>query len=297
MKRAAAVTACTIFLFGMGVFVFAQTANVNLVTGTELRVGNSLSERSVQSPGEGAPISAGDLAQTGAGTFADISFEGGAVIRLAENTSFLVQAIGSAAISVNLVYGRMLVKDKNSAVNINIYTGGSVTEVQDGEVNIDYMVVPKAQTSEKPVLSVTAIEGSPAVLPRYANPGFGRIAVKPGETLMVDALMSNLERFPMNKAILDYWNRIVAAPVFPVMTPILPEDNQIISDKTALSLKSATTAAGLTLMIGGIVLQAAMHTLESTYIQKENSDFVYAAGYIPIALGAFILFASAIFKP
>lgn len=241
-------------------------------------------------------LNANDVLQTGPGTYADITLGDGTTIRIAEKTSLMIKTVDSrqGKWTFNIVYGRILVRSGVNSSLVSVLSGGSATEVQAGAiVSIDYTVVPKTGTSEKPALTVSVIAGNAAVLPRYADPAYGRILIHPDETLLVDALMNNVERSKMNQAIIEYWDR------HKIVLPNglrRPEDPPPLTDRMVIDVKNAGVFTGVTLMLIGAVLQGVMHTLESTYIPKESADIAFAAGYAPIAIGAFVLIGTYMYR-
>jgi hypothetical protein len=301
-----------------GVLLHAQqstnTASITWASGGDYTVANGGQiqrlKASQQNGGLQVNVNTNEIVQTNAGTFLDITLgSSGALIKVAENTSLVLKNAGTAETGwlFNLVYGRVLVRSSARGSKVFIQAGASVTEAQSGDVNIDFTVMPRTQGQGKPVLAVSAISGSALVTPRASNPGYGRIQVNPGNTLMVDSLMGNTERLALDRTIADYWakyqTRYIASESgmmtqsasepsmggFLVAMPARP-------DQKGMNLKTAGIITGLVLMLGGVAVQGAMHAMESTYVEKKNADTIFAIGYAPIGLGAFVLVASYLYK-
>ncbi|MDR2480821.1 MAG: FecR domain-containing protein [Spirochaetaceae bacterium] len=241
-----------------------------------------------------------DVVQTGHDSFVNINIPpNGPTIKLAENSSIaLVNSDPKNDIwSFNLIYGRILVNKNTDNTFVNIKTGNSVIQIRNGEINIDYTILPKVESAGKPVLSVSAISGDASVYPKYSDPGYARIALNNGETVVVDPFMGNIERFKMNTDIVDYWNKLdnkygisndLSKDETPIILP-MPVDVQ------GTQVRKIGIITGLTLLAGGVIVQGAMHILESRYIEKAQADKIFFAGYVPIGLGSFVLLASYLF--
>ena len=292
----------------------ANTASITWAQGGDFTIANGGQiqrlKASQTAAGAQPAVNTNEIVQTNAGTFLDITLgSSGALIKVAENTSVVLKNTGNAESGwlFNLVYGRILVRSSARGSRVFIQTGASVTEAQSGDVNIDFTVMPRTQGQGKPVLAVSAISGSALVTPRASNPSYGRIQVKPGDTLMVDSLMGNTERLALDRTIADYWAKYQTryiASVSGVMTQSANDPGMggfLVAmparpDQKGMNLKTAGIITGLVLMLGGVAMQGAMHAMESTYVEKKDADTIFAIGYAPIGLGAFVLIASYLYK-
>lgn len=276
-----------------------------------------------QLSGKGIFLKSSDIAQTGPGSFMDISIlPGGTNIKLAENTSLVFNGPlpGNNSLAVTLVYGRILVKHGKIGTSIFVQTGASVTEIENGDINVDYTVLPFVQPPGRPSLLVASLSGTAILSPRATMPELGRIVIKKGDSIFVDSLLNNVERVKTDKALAEYWDKrqfkyparyepgIHLDPSSAEKTnegyeynPGDPEESVYIvpykADRLDSKVRSAGVVTGLAVMLLGVVAQGAMHFMESTQIPKNQADVIFYAGFAPIGIGTFILIASSSYKP
>ncbi|MDR2468727.1 MAG: hypothetical protein LBD22_07190 [Spirochaetaceae bacterium] len=268
--------------------------------------GKETNYRPEQLNNQAVNLPANAIVQTGENSFIDIGLTvGKTTLRLAENTSIAFKNISGhgGVLTAQLIYGRLLVHTMKTGVPVHIQTGDSITEVQEGDINIDYMVVPKVQGAGKPVLSASAISGNAVVLPRFANPVYGRITIQNEETVMVDGLMSNVERFQMNRTVRDYWAQYFMTPASYKMGSLTSKNAgdvvfvPYVPERTGLKIKTAGIITGLVLMLGGAALQGTMYMTGDSFVSSDMSNLLIKAGFAPLGIGTFVLIAAAIYKP
>jgi hypothetical protein len=272
----------------------------------------------------------GDLIQTGPGSRVEIQLlPGGALVKTAENTSFVFTGPGGGVLTLTLLYGRLRVVTGNSmgAARLRIITGRAETELSAGDMGIDF-VIPSGNSfsggsgGAQPKLSVSALSGSADL--RLA-PGGGAVPnlpslpVRDGETVsleFMDALFM-IERKPLDPAVPDYWRRnsfkgagplplsntdhpLVAEPL-PDMTaelPPPPPPPPVVPDDPAFRHRLAIKNIGL---ISGMILCGAGAALELSALpilgETESARSRMIAGIVPFGLGFSGLLFSLLINP
>jgi hypothetical protein len=256
--------------------------------------------------GSGIEIKKSDMLQTPSGVFVEVrALPGNVSIRIAENSSLVFDDVGGSSSTqvVTLVYGRIRVDQEEQGETVIVKAGVSITEVQKGSINIDYIVNSGTSRSSQPLLYVSAISGSAVLVPSALSPAFGRVKVDRNEMLIFDAPENKLEKTSINKEIVKYWQDNQAAYAQPdgddknvfvqsgvLALPYSPSS----SDERVSRLKTGGIITGLILMLAGVAVQTSLHY---TYdqIKKETADLAYFAGFLPIGMGAFILTATLLY--
>jgi hypothetical protein len=257
----------------------------------------------------GITLKNGDIIQAASGTSIEVRVSPGTVsIYIAENSSLIFEDIGGPSNTqvIALAYGRIRVDQQDGAETIIVKTGISITEVQKGAVNIDYIVNDEDGYRSQPLLYVSTISGSAVLVPSTLSPSLGRIKINPNETLTFDAIKNKVAKTSINKDILKYWSGKISQyqtePERQNTTTIAPENVFDRSDVLTLNpsltnteqvarLKTGGIITGLILTLVGIAVQNVIHyTYDS--IKKETADLAYYSGFLPIGVGSFILMAS-----
>jgi hypothetical protein len=256
-------------------------------------------------PKSGIVLQNSDAIQTSSGVFVEVQMKpGNTVISIAENSSLYFDTVDGASGSfvISLVYGRVRVKHQNKKETVVVRAGPSITEIQSGAINIDYMLVPDIPDKSQPILSVSTISGTAVVIPASTSPSQGRIKMKRSETLIFDAQNGRIERRPMDNEIPEYWDirtkretvKIPAQANTDLITQsqVLVINTQLTPSEQAAFLKTGGIITGLVVMLIGVAVQNVVHYTYDDWSDSEKADLTFYAGYVPIGMGAFVLLAS-----
>jgi hypothetical protein len=314
----------TIFFLYTGAFTLhAQTERTAVILAssgggfTLVRGGSSrMIYTPASMPAGGVALRDSDTVQTSSGTFVEARVTpGGALIRMAENTMLSFDSISSLNnnLIIRLMYGRIRVEQESKTETIIVKSGDSMTEMQTGDINFDYIVSPDTEYKSQPVLAVSTISGAATVIPSDKPEKPTRIKMRRNVTLTVDPQSGKTKRRSMRKEIPAYWSRVITKeiPVKEIIareTPVniparsnpaapsntAPSNNaQPITFNGSLTpleestvLKTNGIIAGLTILMAGITVQTIGHYL------LPDVDQIFYAGYVPIGIGAFVLVAS-----
>jgi hypothetical protein len=318
VKRALLYSSALMILYFSGLSTLSsQALNYPLVisakgTGFTLgRNGQAQIFNAAKLPQERITLATSDMLQTGKGDFVELALLGSdAILYLAENTSIVYTGSPSKEDSITLIYGRLRISAKGARPVI-VKTGNSSSIVNSGDANIDYTVLPAVQNSQKPVLRTSTLPSTLTsdiiVLPKSSDPVYGRIVVKPGETLLVDPVMNNTERITLDKSVVNYWSNFLSASIVSTSQfmpgEILPVEDEDISvfltpfdyQASTINLKTGGIIAGVVCVLAGIALQGVMFQMKDD-MNKDTNDLVYNLAYVPIGLGTFTLLASYFYK-
>ncbi len=113
----------------------------------------------------GLPLEIGDLVQTGNGTFLEIEIgETGALFRVAENTSFVVEHVDADGSSrFDLSYGRIRTKVETVAAGTFLEMRGLSVVAGVRGTDFGYDLIVTSGGSREPVLQIYAFDGSVVV--------------------------------------------------------------------------------------------------------------------------------------
>jgi len=165
------------------------------------------------------------------------------VIKMGENTSFLVDRSENKEITLELLYGRARVITGTAEPGIVFRTGTSVTTLRNCDMGIDYISKPGIT---QPILSLYCFYGQGEVIPRY-TPGTepAKFSLKAEETFSLEYRIpySYMERKSIDSQILAYWqaNPFTLGAPLPVPQGV-SNPPQIIAGSTAVA--SAASQAG-----------------------------------------------------
>jgi len=141
------------------------------------------------------------------------------VIKMGENTSFLVDRPENKEITLELLYGRARVITGTAEPGIVFRTGTSVTTLRNCDMGIDYIIKPGIT---QPVLSLYCFYGQGEVIPRY-TPGTepAKFSLKAEETFSLEYRIpySYMERRSLDSQILAYWQANPFSPGAPLPVP------------------------------------------------------------------------------
>lgn len=218
---------------GGGIIVYAGGNDLSVV-----RAGTVRRFRPADVDPTGFKIIEGDLIQTGAATFVEIQLlPSGSILKLAENSSFLIKAIPSGGgASLNLVYGRVRAKVAKAVgeSSFTIRSKETVAGVRGTDFGFDSLIVPGAAAGAA-LVRVYAFSGEVLVAPRAsaatgaaegAVPASdaaaleaGALPVKADEMLSIDfsASLPLVERREVADDLKAYWlkNDFIGNPAVP----------------------------------------------------------------------------------
>ncbi|MDR2659130.1 MAG: hypothetical protein LBC27_03975 [Spirochaetaceae bacterium] len=259
-------------------------------------------------PPEGITLRNSDSLQTSAGVFVDIQIVPvGAFIHIAENTmiSFRNAVDPAQPLEILLMYGRIRVDNPSDTEVLVVKSGPSTVDIQQGSINIDYIAASNSKGITRPSLSVSTISGTAILTPSESSSPKGRVSMKKGETVSVDAKNGKTRRRSMSKSVPTYWQQSIETPsnenekqaapdIQDVPEPVEPEEPMQPVDVSSILtpleestvLKTNGIIIGMTFLLAGVAVQNITH-----YLYPDFVDMFYA-GYVPIGIGAFILVAS-----
>jgi hypothetical protein len=202
----------------------------------------------------GLELLQGDQLQTGDGVFVELRIiSGNAIVKLAENTTFVLERLGDGQTSLQLVYGRIRAKVEriSGADSFSIRSTQAVAGVRGTDFGID--VVASRQSSLgstvtnaycfEGVVEVTAFVRSDALAAESLEAIPKAFVIGAGEMVKVEGAAGKAEavKVPLEKAIQGFWkdNDYVSQvepdaskPAPPVKAPALtPAEERAIKDK------------------------------------------------------------------
>lgn len=168
----------------------------------------------------GLELLEGDQVQTGRGVFVELRLQAsGAVVKLAENTTFKLERMGSGETSMSLVYGRVRAKvDKLAGTDtFTIRSATSVAGVRGTDFGID--VVARQQAVSVPenltrtyvfdgVVTVTALLRSSPLAAEGLEPIPREFTLEAGEMVVVSRVdtATEAEMTTIETDILEFWS-------------------------------------------------------------------------------------------
>jgi hypothetical protein len=273
----------------------------------------------------------GDIIQTGPGSFVEIHLGlGGKVIRIAENTFLSYNRTSDEGVSLELSYGRLrLSDDKNGSPGAGVFIQSGTAEVvfHTGDISVDYTIRPLGENSRQaPVLRVSVFSGAAEFIPlirasRVDYPGIvpeiPRFHIAGPEEAAVEIApsLSYVERKPLSKEIIAYWDHYASA-VFLPPSPALEElslgaaslsetraqipdgqNGNMFSDYNLFikknTVKNSFIVAGLSLSLVGAVLETLAYS-EWNLGDQRNRDISAYTGHGFLGLGI-LSFGAALF--
>jgi hypothetical protein len=249
-------------LFFIGFRSYAQEgggARVYAAEGGEfvLTAGGQRTVYGAESLGPGGfSLHNGDVIQTGPESFVEILLNSGErVLKIAENTFFSYNVTGEGAVSLGLSYGRLRLADGKSGIGgteVFIRSGTAEAVFRGGDIGVDYIVrTARERTSPEPVLRVYVFSGSAGLIPLVWNSPADhreitvpRFQVNALEEVSVEitASLSYIERKPLNRDIIVYWDRHTSA----AFSPLSPEDPAPSSEALSAGETQVQPPAGQT---------------------------------------------------
>jgi hypothetical protein len=144
----------------------------------------------------------GDMFQTGPGSFAELRFPGGGLLKVAENSSLLLGE-GGVERAVRLFYGRLRFRT-GPGLSFAIRTDSRSVELDSGDAAADYLLRPES-ASARPFLTVSVFEGSARVRAGEQSP-FHELAAFEKLGLEETSSFAWAERGVVGDDTLAYWN-------------------------------------------------------------------------------------------
>ncbi len=278
----------------------------------------------------GMDIRPGDLIQTGLRTFLEIQLlPRGTVLKLAENSSFQLKALGAdgSAVSLSLVYGRIRSKVAKLARDETfvIRSGSTVAGVRGTDFGFD-SILKAGDTSgvALPAVRVYCFSGEVAVLPvtDAEEIAADAPAISVGQNQVVAVDLSRpvplVDRGQLDDATLRYWREnefqgetpvpapetapltapspepTVPTPVAVAAAPVLMPDFA----PYAAALRSKNTAIGAAILFSciGLGLQSTGFWASSAG-EDELSRTLMISGSVPIGLGIGALISALVIQP
>jgi hypothetical protein len=167
----------------------------------------------------GLELLEGDQVQTGRGVFVELRLRtGGAVVKLAENTTFKLERMVSGETSLSLVYGRVRAKvDKLAGTDtFTIRSATSVAGVRGTDFGIDVIARQQAAAPEsltrtyvfEGTVTVTALLRSSPLAAEGLEPIPREFTLEAGEMVVVSRVdtATEAEKTTIETSILEFWS-------------------------------------------------------------------------------------------
>lgn len=147
-------------------------------------------------------LNAGDMLQTGPGSFAELRFSGGALLKAAENSSLLVGE-GGVETAIRLFYGRLRFRTAPGQ-GFAVSAASQSVELDSGDAAADYTLHP-GSASAKPFLMVSVFGGNARIRAGEQSP-FHELAAFERLGLEETSSFAWAERGIVDDETLAYWN-------------------------------------------------------------------------------------------
>jgi hypothetical protein len=273
----------------------------------------------------------GDIIQTGPESFLEFQFlPDGTGIKVAENTYIQInwQVDGLPVITIS--YGSIRVVTGLQAPSPALYVqgGDGIAGVQNGDFCFDYMIAsfdsqsdgiiePRFQMYGFRGLSEVAIANT-AGMESSSQSDWPGILVNEGESvsLEVNASLAMVERKPLDREVIGYWerNNFRGTPPLPLPDTTLaagtgakasraqqvpasePKYDFTASQRRLTLIKNILIISGLTLTVTGVAAQAigyaVLNPTDPALAQKQVNF-----GFIPVGIGISAIIAALFFNP
>ncbi len=200
-----------------GEIVFAEGREFTIV-----RDGEAQTFQTYQNDVLGYRLQKGDLIQTGSATLVEIQIlPKGTVLKLAENSSFLIQGMGTGdeTVMLSLVYGRLRAKvaKLSGKESFSIRSGATVAGVRGTDFGFDMVIKPmdSGAAALGPRAEIYCFSGEVEVAPLWpetlANAGIaptsGTVTIKADQLVSIDLSRSLpiVERRTVDEAVKAFW--------------------------------------------------------------------------------------------
>ncbi|MDR1178265.1 MAG: FecR family protein [Spirochaetaceae bacterium] len=212
-------------------------------------------------------LNVGDMLQTGPDSFAELRFSGGALLKVAENSSLLIGE-GGVETAIRLFYGRLRFRTAPGR-GFAISAASRSVELDSGDAAADYMLRP-GSASAKPFLTVSVFGGNARIRAGDQSP-FHELAAFERLGLEETSSFAWAERGIVDDETLAYWNahNFLGGPplVRPGTVVAEPESEQsrqipfTLPDTSVFRqtnrMKNVMTATGLVFSLAGLGLNGA----------------------------------------
>ena len=236
-----------------GEIVFAEGREFTIV-----RDGEARTFQTHENDVLGYRLQKGDLVQTGSLTLIEIQIlPKGTVLKLAENSSFMLQGLGSGdePVTLSLVYGRVRAKvaKLSGKETFSIRSGSTVAGVRGTDFGFDMLIKPSeggTVATMVPRADVYCFSGEVEVAPLWPEslaaagiaPTSGTVVIKADQLVSIDLTRSLpiVERRPVDEAVKSFWteNGFKGTPKVPA-----PESASLVLSAPSPGL-SGTAEAG-----------------------------------------------------
>jgi len=201
-----------------GEIVFAEGREFTIV-----RAGEAQTFQTHENDVLGYRLQKGDLVQTGPATLVEIQLlPKGTVLKLAENTSFLIQGLGNTGepVTLSLVYGRVRAKvaKLSGKESFSIRSGASVAGVRGTDFGFDMVLKPTeggGTAALVPLAEVYCFSGEVEVAPLWPEtlaaagiaPTTGTVIIKANQLVAIDLSRSLpvVERRSVDAEVKAFW--------------------------------------------------------------------------------------------
>ncbi len=267
----------------------------------------------------------GDIFQTGPQSTAEIQFgNNGPFVKIVENSSigFNDSKTSQSVLTLNLLYGRVRVKNPVQEPVVNINSNNGLVEIKKGDAGIDYIIRNDTMTRQSgggassPVLYVSNLSGETTVYPSNngaAASNLPQLLVHEGETVSVEFVssLSYVERKPLENSTISFWKIYdfsavpgssagVAAGAPSIDVPLPSNIKEIPntplsaegpSAKSISKTKNRVIVAGLLFCLGGLALEGASLYYQS--VGDETMTYFYGmSGAFTSGIGVLTLFGA-----
>jgi hypothetical protein len=220
------------------------------------------------------------------------------VLSLGENTSVQIDSLDRGKLSVELFYGRILLKSAAGAVIVR--SGNSILSLE-GDGAVDFVVRPGLL---QPALTAHCFRGRGELFPLAGNAGEGepaRLSLEAGESLGIEyrSPFVYVERKSVDSRALLYWNvdgafaPVPAVKEAPVEVPAALRSAAPPRPET-LRRKNGNIAAGLFFMLAGAAMQGYCFFAAPGEPWENPLSF---GSYGALGLGVFFFIGAAAYNP
>jgi hypothetical protein len=245
-----------------------------------------------------------DYIQTPPGVFVEVMLiPGKASVIIAENTSVVFDNIENSGghMIISLTYGRIRISQRRSSSRIFVRAGPSVTEIQNGSINMDLVVPPESLDSQL-ALYVSTLSGTAVFMPSAASPETEQIKMRPHQTIIFNTYSNEVNRQSMNKNIVNYWadrigrgNRNIPSRRLDPANVSNPEamfarPNTEYAGMAA-SLKTRFLIVGVISILAGAALQGAVYFTSDSWT-TDAANYAFLGAYVPFGVGTFMLLSA-----
>ena len=239
-------------LFALAVAVYSQSPSYGEIVFSEgreftvVRDGEARTFQTHENDVLGYRLQKGDLIQTGPATLVEIQLlPKGTVLKLAENSSFLIQGLGNVGepVTLGLVYGRVRAKVSrlSGKETFSIRSGSTVAGVRGTDFGFDMVIKPSESgtaTNLVPIAEIYCFSGEVEVAPLWPEtlaaagiaPTTGTVIIKADQLVSIDLSRSLpvVDRRAVDEAVRMFWvendfkgsTKVPAPEIPPLVVPL-----------------------------------------------------------------------------